>query len=63
MRRDATAFFAHGSLALASVMESDFAGGQEGAHRKTMLALQQIIILGQLAVTRVLENIGAPGDV
>ena len=44
-------------------MESDFAGGQEGAHRKTMLALQQIIILGQLAVTRVLENIGAPGDV
>jgi hypothetical protein len=51
------------SLACATVMASDFAGGLEGSHRKTMLALQQIIVLGQMAVNRVLDNVGKPGSV
>jgi hypothetical protein len=50
------------SLASATVMASDFAGVLEGSHRKTMLALQQIIVLGQMAVNRVLDNVGKPGS-
>lgn len=49
------------SLASASVMASDFAGFLEGTHRNTMLGIQQVIMLGELAVNRVLDNI-APQD-
>jgi len=49
------------SLASASVMANDFAGVLEGSHRKTMLALQQIIMLGQMAVSQVLDNVGTSG--
>jgi hypothetical protein len=45
------------SLASASVMASDFAGFLEGTHRNTMLGIQQVIMLGELAVNRVLDNI------
>ncbi|MGE8068139.1 DUF6124 family protein [Pseudomonas sp. NPDC089569] len=48
------------SLASASVMASEFAGLLEGTHRNTMLALQQVIMLGELAVNRVLDNVHPP---
>ncbi|WLG84990.1 DUF6124 family protein [Pseudomonas cucumis] len=49
------------SLASASVLASDFAGFLEGPQRNTMLAIQQIIILGELAVNRALDNLDPPG--
>lgn len=48
------------SLASASVMASDFAALLEGAQRNTMIALQQIIMLGELAVNRMLDNVEMP---
>jgi hypothetical protein len=45
------------SLASASVMASDFAALLEGPQRNTMLALQQVIMLSELAVNRALDNI------
>jgi hypothetical protein len=48
------------SLASASVMASEFAGMLEGASRNAMLALQQVIMLSELAVNRVLDNVGPP---
>lgn len=48
------------SMASASVMASDFAAVLEGAHRKTMMALQQIIMLGELAVNRMLDDVEPP---
>jgi hypothetical protein len=47
------------SLASASVMAGEFAGVLEGTHRNTMLALLQVIMLGELAVNRVLDNVGS----
>jgi hypothetical protein len=47
------------SLASANLMASDFAGTLEGGHRNMMLALQQVIMLSELAVNRVLDNVGA----
>ncbi|WP_247257216.1 DUF6124 family protein [Pseudomonas moorei] len=44
------------SLASASVMASEFAGMLDGANRNAMLALQQVIMLSELAVNRVLDN-------
>ena len=44
------------SLASASVMASEFAGMLDGASRNAMLALQQVIMLSELAVNRVLDN-------
>ena len=44
------------SLASASVMASDIAGLREGTQRKTMLVLQQVIMMGELGVNRVLDN-------
>jgi hypothetical protein len=49
------------SLASASVMASDFAGQLQGPQRNTMLALQQIIMLGELAVNRALDNVDPQG--
>jgi hypothetical protein len=45
------------SLASANVMACEFSGTLEGGHRNTMLALQQVIMLGELAVNRVLDNV------
>jgi hypothetical protein len=49
------------SLASASVLASDFANLMTGPHRHTVLALQQIIMLGELAVNRVLDNLNPAG--
>jgi hypothetical protein len=45
------------SLASASVMASDFAAFMQGPHRSTMLGIQQVIMLADLAVNRALDNI------
>ena len=45
------------SLASASVMASDLAGFLDGPHRNTLLGIQQVIMLGELAVNRALDNI------
>jgi hypothetical protein len=45
------------SLASASVMASDFAGFLEGSQRNTMLGIAQVIMLGELAVNRALDNL------
>ena len=45
------------SLASASVMTADFAGLLDGTHRNTLLGIQQVIMLGELAVNRALDNI------
>ncbi|WP_283189531.1 DUF6124 family protein [Pseudomonas sp. PMCC200344] len=49
------------SLASASVMASDFAGFLDGPQRSTLLGIQQSIMLGELAVNRVLDNLDPPG--
>lgn len=51
------------SLASASVLANEFSGTLEGTHRNTMLALQQVIMLGELAVSRVLDNMEAPHSI
>ena len=45
------------SLASASVMASDFAGFLQGSQRNTMLGIAQVIMLGELAVNRALDNL------
>jgi hypothetical protein len=45
-------------LASANAMVSDLAGLMEGTQRNTMLAVQQVIMLGELAVNRALDNVG-----
>jgi hypothetical protein len=47
-------------LASANAMVSDMAGLMEGTQRNTMLAVQQVIMLGELAVSRVLDNVTPP---
>jgi len=49
------------SFASASVMASNFANQMEGSQRNTMLGLQQVIMLGELAVNRVLDNLVPAG--
>ncbi|VVM59043.1 hypothetical protein PS639_01181 [Pseudomonas fluorescens] len=44
-------------LASANAMVSDLAGLVDGTQRNTMLAVQQVIMLGELAVNRVLDNV------
>ena len=52
------------SLASASVMTSNFAGYLEGPHRHTAMAMamaiQQIVMLAELAVNRMLDNFELP---
>ncbi|WP_223450403.1 MULTISPECIES: DUF6124 family protein [unclassified Pseudomonas] len=48
------------SLASANVMASDFVRYLEGSHCNTLLGIQQSIMLGELAVNRVLENLDPP---
>jgi hypothetical protein len=45
------------SLASASVMTSDFAVNLIGPQRNTVLAIQQIIMLAELAVNRALDKV------
>ncbi|HEF4763283.1 TPA: hypothetical protein SAN82_005769 [Pseudomonas putida] len=49
------------SLASASVMASDFATFLDGPQRSTMLGIQQVIMLADLAVNRVLDNLDPQG--
>ncbi|MHC8383673.1 DUF6124 family protein [Pseudomonas sp. LB3P14] len=49
------------SLASASVMASDFATKLIGPQRNTVLAIQQIIMLVELAVNRALDNVDPQG--
>ena len=53
-----TRWFAHvcESLASASVMTSDIAAYVDAPQRHTLLAIQQVIMLAELAVNRVLDN-------
>ncbi len=48
------------NLASASVMASNVEALVEGTHRSTVLALQQVIMLGELAVNRMLDNFVPP---
>jgi len=45
-------------LASANAMVSDLAALMDGTQRNTMLAVQQVIMLGELAVNRALDNVG-----
>jgi hypothetical protein len=56
---DTESLLAHAceSLASASVMASDFATYLEGPQRSTMLGIQQVIMLADLAVNRALDNL------
>jgi hypothetical protein len=45
------------SLASASVMASDFAARLHGPDRHTTMAIQQIVMLAELAVNRALDNV------
>ena len=56
---DTESLLAHAceSLASASVMASDFAGFLEGSQRNTMLGIQQVVMLAELAVNRALDNV------
>jgi hypothetical protein len=48
------------SLASASVMASDFARDLNGSQGHTLLGIQQSIMLGEMAVNRVLDNLDPP---
>ncbi|MHC8387833.1 DUF6124 family protein [Pseudomonas sp. MDT2-39-1] len=48
------------SMASASVMLSNFAGLMEGPHRNTVLGIQQVVMLGELAVNRMLDRLDPP---
>ncbi|UVL32768.1 DUF6124 family protein [Pseudomonas sp. B21-041] len=45
------------SLASATVMLGDFAALLGGTHRKTLLGIAQVVMLGELAVNRALDNV------
>ncbi|WP_207867897.1 DUF6124 family protein [Pseudomonas sp. 58(2021)] len=45
------------TLGSASVMLSDFAALLDGTHRKTLLGIAQVVMLGELAVNQVLDNL------
>ncbi|TBN41504.1 DUF6124 family protein [Pseudomonas sp. BGI-2] len=49
------------SMASASVMLSDFADLLEGPHRNKALGIAQVVMLGELAVNRALDNIDPKG--
>ena len=48
------------SLAQASVMASDFADHLEGPYRHKAMAIQQIVMLAELAANRMLDNVAVP---
>ncbi|MNI95021.1 hypothetical protein D3C76_1235880 [compost metagenome] len=48
------------SLASANVMANDLAGFLQGSHRTTLLGIAQVIMLGELAVNRALDQLDPP---
>jgi hypothetical protein len=48
------------SLASANVMANDLAGFLQGSHRNTLLGIAQVIMLGELAVNRALDQLDPP---
>jgi len=52
---------AYGRRLSARVVADDFAGSLKGSQRNTMLAISQMIMLGELAVNRALDNIDPQG--
>ncbi|UVL01221.1 hypothetical protein LOY56_13220 [Pseudomonas sp. B21-048] len=48
-------------MASASVMLSDFAALVGEPYRSTMLGIQQVVMNGELAVNRVLDNLDPQG--
>ncbi|UVM41403.1 DUF6124 family protein [Pseudomonas sp. B21-017] len=49
------------SLASASMMLTEFAGLMDMPHRNMMLGIQSVVMLGELAVNRVLDNLDPQG--
>ena len=49
------------TLASASMMLSEFAGLMDMPHRNMMLGIQSVVMLGELAVNRVLDNLDPRG--
>jgi hypothetical protein len=49
------------TLASASVMLSDFAGQLNGTQRHTLLGIQNSVMLGEMAVNRMLDNVDPHG--
>ncbi|WP_030131572.1 DUF6124 family protein [Pseudomonas sp. QTF5] len=49
------------SLASASMMLNEFAGLMDMPHRNMMLGIQSVVMLGELAVNRVLDNFDPQG--
>lgn len=45
------------SLASATVMLGDFAARLEGSRRNTLLGIAQVVMLGELAVNKALDNV------
>ncbi len=45
------------SLGSATVMLGDIAALLEGTHRKTLLGIAQVVMLGELAVNQALDNV------
>ncbi|MDT9678147.1 hypothetical protein F6R97_26875 [Pseudomonas sp. JV414] len=45
------------TLGSATVMLGDFAALLEGTHRKTLLGIAQVVMLGELAVNQALDNV------
>ncbi|MBK5527794.1 hypothetical protein JFT86_12670 [Pseudomonas sp. TH06] len=60
--QDSESLLAHAceSLAQASLMSSDVAAYIDLPQRRTIMAIQQIIMLAELAVNRVLDNLEIP---
>ena len=48
------------SLASANVMAMDFARNLKGSQSDTLVGIQQLIMLGELAVNRVLDTLDPP---
>ncbi|MBC8999226.1 hypothetical protein IAI51_22115 [Pseudomonas sp. N40(2020)] len=48
---------ASGSLASAAVMLGNFAGVLEGSNRNALLGIAQVVMLGELAVNKALDNV------
>jgi hypothetical protein len=59
---DSETLLAHAceSLASANVMTLDLADRTQGSNRNTLLGIAQVIMLGELAVNRVLDRIDPP---
>ena len=51
------------SLAQANILASDIAAYVDLPQRRTIMAIQQIVMLAELAVSRVLDNLEIPAKV